>query len=184
MFIGAFGAWCVNPWIPAYLGTLGIQREKVPLVTFYIMLGGLAGYSLYGFISDWLGRKLTFQVFFLGMTGALASFGFFPSQAWFRGESGIPVVLIVLLGGLVAFSLGYFSGYGTLFAELYPTRVRSRGMGFCYSIGLVGGALGPACTGYLSARMEIGWAFVIASLVFLVGAMLIPLFPETKGKLL
>jgi MFS family permease len=182
MFIGSFGAWSVNPWIPVYLGQLGIPQEKVPLLTFYIMTAALAGYLLYGFISDWLGRRLTFQIFFLGMAGALASFGFLPMQTWVKGGSGNPAAVIVLLGGLVAFFLGYFSGYGALFAELYPTRVRSRGMGFCYSLGTVGGALGPASTGYLSASLGIGWAFVIASLVFLIGSFLVPLFPETKGK--
>lgn len=181
MFIGAFGAWSVNPWIPIYLGQLGIPGAKIPLLTFYIMIGGLAGYLLYGFISDRVGRRLTFQIFFLGMAGALASFGYLPMQGWFKG-SGNPAALIVLLGGLVAFFLGYFSGYGALFAELYPTRVRSRGMGFCYSLGLVGGALGPASTGYLAARVGLGWALVIASLVFLIGSSLVPLFPETKGK--
>jgi len=182
MFIGAFGAWSVNPWIPIYLSQLGIPEEKVALLTFYIMGGALAGYLLYGFISDWLGRRLTFQIFFFGMAGALASFGFLPMQSWVKGGSGTPAALIVLLGGLVAFFLGYFSGYGALFAELYPTRVRSRGMGFCYSLGSVGGALGPASTGYLSASLGIGWAFVIASLVFLIGSILVRLFPETKGK--
>ena len=37
---------------------------------------------------------------------------------------------IVLMGVAVAFFLGYYSGYGTLLAELFPTRVRSRGNGF------------------------------------------------------
>ena len=55
-------------------------------------------------------------------------------------------------------------------------------MGFCYSLGTVGGALGPVSTGYLSESMGIGWAFVIASVVFLIGSFLVPLFPETKGK--
>ena len=182
MFIGSFGAWSVNPWIPIYLRQLGTAQEKVPLLTFYIMVGALAGYLSYGFISDRLGRRLTFQIFFLGMAGALASFGFLPMLTWVKGGSANPAALIVLLGALVAFFLGYFSGYGALFAELYPTRVRSRGMGFCYSLGSVGGALGPASTGYLSASLGIGWAFVIAALVFLIGSILVPLFPETKGK--
>ena len=182
MFIGAFGAWSVNPWIPIYLGQLGFPGEKIPLLTFYIMVGALAGYLLYGFISDWLGRKLTFRIFFLGMAGTLAAFGYLPMQAWVKGGPGNPAFLTVLLGGVMAFFLGYFSGYGTLFAELFPTRLRSRGIGFCYSLGSVGGALGPVSTGYLSASLGVGWAFVIASAVFLVGSFLVPLFPETKGK--
>jgi MFS family permease len=145
-----------------------------------IMGGAFAGYAVHGFISDRLGRKVTFQLFFLGMVGALVSFGFVPSQAWFvKGDAEVP---IVLMGAAVAFFLGYYSGYGALLAELFPTRVRSRGMGFCYSIGGTGSALGPPATAYLSSLFGIGRAFMIVSMVFLIGALLIRLFPETKGK--
>jgi MFS family permease len=181
MFIGAFGAWAVNPWIPTYLVTLGIQTEKVPLLTLFIMVGAFIGYAVHGLISDRLGRKVTFQLFFLGMVGALASFGFIPSQSWFFGGADY-LIPIVLMGAAVAFFLGYYSGYGTLLAELFPTRVRSRGMGFCYSVGGIGTALGPAATGYLSSIFGIGTAFMIISIIFLIGAMLIRLFPETMGK--
>lgn len=181
MFIGAFGAWAVNPWIPTYLANLGIPAEKVPLLTLLIMVGAFIGYTVHGFISDRLGRKITFQLFFLGMAVALGSFGFIPSQTWFVRGAG-SLVPIVLMGVAVAFFLGYYSGYGTLLAELFPTRVRSRGMGFCYSVGGIGMALGPAATGYLSSLFGTGRAFMIVSIVFLIGSILIRLFPETMGK--
>jgi MFS family permease len=181
MFIGAFGAWAVNPWIPTYLANLGIPAEKVPLLTLLIMVGAFIGYTVHGFISDRLGRKITFQLFFLGMAVALGSFGFIPSQTWFVRGAG-SLIPIVLMGVAVAFFLGYYSGYGTLLAELFPTRVRSRGMGFCYSVGGIGMALGPAATGYLSSLFGTGRAFMIVSIVFLIGSILIRLFPETMGK--
>jgi MFS family permease len=181
MFIGAFGAWAIYPWIPIYLTNLGIPAEKVPLLTLLIMVGAFIGYTVHGFISDRLGRKITFQLFFLGLAGALGSFGFIPSQTWFVRGAG-SLIPIVLMGGAVAFFLGYFSGYGTLLAELFPTRVRSRGMGFCYSVGGIGTALGPAATGYLSSLFGIGGAFMIVSVIFLIGSMLIRLLPETMGK--
>jgi len=182
MFIGAFGAWSLNPWIPIYLGTLGVGAERIPVLTLLIMTGAFAGYSLYGFISDRLGRRITFQIFFIGMAVGLASFGFIPTRTWFAGEGGAPMIWIVLLGGWATFFLGYFSGYGSLFAELFPTRVRSRGISFCYSIGGVGGAIGPASTGYLSSFLGLGNAFVIVSVTFLIGSAVVSLFPETKGK--
>ena len=181
MFIGAFGAWAVNPWIPIYLANLGIPAEKVPFLTSLIMVGAFIGYTVHGFISDRLGRKITFQLFFLGMVVALGSFGFSPSQTWFVRGAG-SLIPIVLMGVAVAFFLGYYSGYGTLLAELFPTRVRSRGMGFCYSVGGIGMALGPAATGYLSSLFGIGRAFMIVSIIFLIGSFLIRLFPETMGK--
>jgi MFS family permease len=182
VFIGSFGAWSLNPWIPVYLAGLGVPPEKIPLFTFFIMTGALTGYALYGFISDGLGRKLTFKVFFIGMAVGLASFGLIPSRNWFLGETGHPIVLTTLLGASAAFFLGYFSGYGSLLAELFPTRIRSRGLGFCYTIGSIGSALGPASTGFISSRVGIGNTFILVSLIFLIGAAAVSLFPETRGK--
>jgi MFS family permease len=182
VFIGSFGAWSLNPWIPGYLGELGIAPDSVPLLTLWIMVGALTGYALYGFISDRLGRKFTFQIFFIGMALGLASFGFLPSRAWFVAKGGNPVLSTVFLGATATFFLGYFSGYGSLLSELFPTRVRGRGVGFCYTVGSIGSAIGPASTALLSSLLGIGNTFVIVSLTFLIGAVAVSRFPETRGK--
>ena len=180
VFIGSFGAWSFNPWIPAYLAELGIAPGPIPLLTLWIMAGALTGYALYGFISDRLGRKLTFQIFFIGMAVGLASFGCLPSHTTIDGDRA--VLSTVFLGGSAAFFLGYFSGFGSLLSELFPTRVRGRGVGFCYTIGSLGSAIGPASTGFLSSFYGIGNTFVMVSLVFLIGTVVISRFPETIGK--
>ena len=182
MFLGAFGAWSVNPWIPVYLGDLGIPQGQIPWMTFLVMLGALPGYLLYGVISDRLGRKATFRLYFSGMALALIGFGFFTSQSGWMGKTEVSTFRILILGMPVTFFLGYFSGYGALFAELFPTRVRSRGIGFCYTMGGIGGGLGPAFTGHLSAGFGMGAAFMIAAVPFLIGSFFILLFPETRGK--
>ncbi len=182
MLLGAFGAWSVNPWIPVYLGHLGIPQEQIPLITFFIMLGALPGYLLYGFISDHLGRKAAFRLFFSGMALALILFGFFTSQGGGMGETEVSTFRILVLGMPVTFFLGYFSGYGALFAEIFPTRVRSRGIGFCYTMGGIGAGLGPVFTGHLSASFGMGIAFMIAAVPFVIGSFFILLFPETRGK--
>jgi MFS family permease len=148
------------------------------------MLGALTGYALYGFISDRLGRKLTFQIFFIGMAIGLACFGFLPSREGFPTAMGSSIVPTLLLGAFATFFLGYFSGYGSLLAELFPTRVRGRGLGFCYTIGSIGTAVGPASTGMLSSQVGIGNAFIIVSIIFLIGAGVVSFFPETRGKTL
>ncbi|HSR10749.1 MAG TPA: MFS transporter, partial [Thermodesulfobacteriota bacterium] len=136
--------------------------------------------TAHGVVSDRVGRKTAFHIYFLGMVATLAAFGLLPSPAW-SGKGG-PSVLIILMGAAVAFFLGFYSGYGSLLAELFPTNVRSRGVGFCYSVGGIGTALGPAVTGYLSSMFGIGPSFVIISVVFLAASMLIRLLPETAGK--
>ena len=98
------------------------------------------------------------------------------------GGTEISTFRILVLGMPVTFFLGYFSGYGALFAELFPTQVRSRGIGFCYTMGGIGAGLGPVFTGHLSARFGMGIAFMIAAIPFVIGSFFILLFPETRGK--
>lgn len=116
------------------------------------------------------------------VTVGIASFGLIPSRNWFMGEEKHPIVLTAFLGALATFFLGYFSGYGALLAELFPTRVRSRGLGFCYTIGSIGSAIGPASTGSMASLLGIGNTFAIVSVTFLIGAAIVSLFPETKGR--
>jgi MFS family permease len=93
-----------------------------------------------------------------------------------------PVLSTVFLGATATFFLGYFSGYGSLLSELFPTRVRGRGVGFCYTVGSIGSAIGPASTALFSSHFGIGNTFVIVSLTFLIGAVAVSRFPETRGS--
>ena len=60
-------------------------------------------------------------------------------------------ILWVLGFPLGFFASGYFSGIGAFLTELYPTRLRGSGQGFCYNFGRGIGALFPFLVGALSA---------------------------------
>ena len=48
---------------------------------------------------------------------------------------------LLLLGPFVAFfATGYFSGFGAVTAEIYPTDIRATAQGFTYNIGRVASA--------------------------------------------
>ena len=74
---------------------------------------------------------------------------------------------------------------GAFLTELYPTRLRGSGQGFCYNFGRGIGALFPALVGYLSASMSLGNAIAIfavgAYALFFVAAYALP---ETRGRVL
>jgi MFS family permease len=81
------------------------------------------------------------------------------------------------------FASGYFSGLGAFLTELFPTRLRGSGQGFCYNFGRGMGALFPALVGYFSSQYGLAAAIavfaVIAYGVFLAAALLLP---ETRGR--
>ena len=64
--------------------------------------------------------------------------------------------MLLLLGPLVAFfGTGYYSGFGAVIAELYPTSVRATAAGFCYNIGRIASAAAPFIVGSMAATQRL-----------------------------
>lgn len=74
---------------------------------------------------------------------------------------------------------------GAFLTELYPTRLRGSGQGFCYNFGRGVGALFPALVGYLSTTMTLANAIAIFA-VAAYGLFFLAAFalPETRGRIL
>ena len=84
--------------------------------------------------------------------------------------------------------LSLFSGYAIYFPELFPTYLRSTGTSFCYNVGRFVAAGGPLMLGYLTSQVFAGqaeplrYAGVALSSVFLLGLLVLPFAPETRGR--
>jgi hypothetical protein len=80
-------------------------------------------------------------------------------------------------------TLSVFAGYSIYFPELFPTRLRGTGVGFCYNTVRYLAAPAPSLLGHLS-----GWvgsfrhAAVLMCAIYLVGMIALIWAPETKGK--
>jgi MFS family permease len=94
-------------------------------------------------------------------------------------------VALLLLGPFVAFfGTGYFSGFGALTAEIFPTRVRARLQGLTYNVGRALSALAPFIVGALAGAFGLGAAFSVVSFAFVAAAMAWRWIPETAGRAL
>jgi dipeptide/tripeptide permease len=88
-----------------------------------------------------------------------------------------------VLGPFVAFfGTGYFSGFGPMTAELYPTAVRATAQGFTYNTGRLASAVAPFAVGSLAQAQGFALAFSITGVAFLLAAIAWIWIPETRGK--
>jgi MFS family permease len=175
------GYWGLFTWLPAFLsaprnaGGAGLDIMKTSAWVFAMQTGALAGYLSFGVLADRFGRRPVFVLFVLSAALLTPIFGLLP--AW-GGEVYLPWI-----APLVGFAgSGYFSVFGAMLAELYPTPVRSLGVGFTYNVGRILGAAAPVAVGALADRQGIGSALALNSAFFCAAAALIFLLPETRNK--
>jgi MFS family permease len=139
-----------------------------------MQVGMWFGYVTFGFVSDRLGRKPTYVTYLL--VAAVLVFLY--------GATTTPAILL-LLGPFVAFfGTGYFSGFGAVSAELYPTAIRATAQGLTYNIGRLASAVAPLVVGTMAQTGGFGAAFTMTSIAFLVAAAFWLLIPETRGRAL
>jgi hypothetical protein len=137
------------------------------------------------FVAERWGRRIAFTMFFA------ASFflTIFVFQTMGTGITGNPQRDVIIMQPILGFCvLAIFGGYAIYFPELFPTRLRSTGVSFCYNIGRFAAAAGPATLGLLSAYVFVNtdepmrWAGAVMSVTFILGIIFAWLGPETKGQ--
>jgi MFS family permease len=130
------------------------------------------GYVTFGFVSDRIGRKTTYITYLL--TAAALLFIYVTVR-----QPG----LLLALGPFVAFfATGYFSGFGAVTAEIYPTAIRASAQGFTYNIGRIVSAAAPWTVGSLAQSYGFGPALTVSSVAFVLAAIVWIWIPETKGR--
>ncbi len=171
------GYYAVTFWVPRFL----TAERKLSIVnsTGYLaalIVGSFIGYLVGAWLADRIGRRNLFLIFSLGAIAVVLVY----TQVQLTNE-----VLWVLGFPLGFFASGYFSGVGAFLTELYPTRLRGSGQGFCYNFGRGIGALFPFLVGALSTTTTLANAIAIFAVaaygVFFLAAFALP---ETRGKVL
>jgi Arabinose efflux permease len=183
---GVVGLWGVSLWIPELIREALVN---VPAATrsHYVSLGALlqdcgAFLGIYAFtlLTARIGRRPAFAISFVA---ALAATVLTFSSLHRPGQI---LWMIPLLGFATMLAIG---GYAIYLPELYPTRLRSSGVGFTYNAGRIIAAMGPFLLGSLTmafqnAGMQSPFraAAISLSSVYLIGVVAIAFAPETRGQ--
>jgi MFS family permease len=175
-----FGYWGLFTWIPAYLslpveqGGRGLDLLRTTGWLVAMGVGKWFGYALFGFFADSWGRRRSYVAYLLAAAALVPLYGT-ASRPW----------SLLLLGPFVAFfGTGFFSGFGAIASELFPTEIRATAMGLSYNLGRGLSAAAPFAVGLLASRYGLGSAFFLQAGAFLVAALLALALPETRGKAL
>ena len=188
--------WSCNAFIPTVsTGLANVEAARLGLdalattqlveswkatATNVFNLGGLIGTLLTVPIAKTLGRRAMFGLYFAASAVAImAAFGpeIAPEQ---RLYMYFPI-------GLTVF--GVFGSFTYYLPELFPTRLRGTGSGFCYNAGRVIAAAGPFLVGSIASRGADSLASAMGLLFWvgvvpLVGLAMLPWVIETRGRLL
>jgi MFS family permease len=169
--------WFTYSWLPGYLHQ---QRHFTLTKSAAWMLvtqaGGLLGYLTFGWVADKLGRRPAYSIYSVIMAVGLVMI----TLMW--NTVVVYPTLILSFMFLVGFGTGMFSGYGPLFAELYPTGIRNTAMGSAFNLARGVQFFTPVAIVAISMRYGLGGGISIAALFALLTGAWIWVFPETKGR--
>ncbi|MCZ7640899.1 MAG: MFS transporter [Verrucomicrobia bacterium] len=151
------------------------------IASIMINVGAFAGMWTFSILNERIGRRPSFGLAFV-LALVCTALGF----ALIRQQSDL-----FWLVPLMAFGqFGLFAGYAIYFPELFPTRLRSTGVSFCYNVGRFVAAAGPLTLGLLTSKvfghlpglLPLRYAGISLCAVFLIGLAALPFAPETKGQ--
>ena len=195
---GIIGLWSIGFWLPELVREVvkGGTAEQRSNQDYYVsmamvLFNGAAAVGTYLFaaLMTKVGRRPAFAFMFIfAIFAVLGVFGFMktPEQIWWMAP-------ILGLG-----TLTIFGGYSIYFPELFPTRLRASGVGFCYNTARYLGALAPLSLGTLAGwysgkdmkflssigGVDSGFRYAAFSvaIVFVIGLVALLWAPETKDK--
>lgn len=176
--IGSWGGLTLLPSMVQQMvktGSAGLSAKDAVSYSFMLMmLGATAGYLSLAFLSAYLGRRLCYFLFWSG--AFLVSIHVFTEvnrlDDWLLW---MPVYGFFVIGG--------FGTFATYLPELFPTRVRATGQGFCWNMARLITGLGPISIGVLLHQFgSFAGVATALSTIFLLGLVVVWFGPETRGR--
>jgi MFS family permease len=192
--IALIGWWGINAFIPIVstglaqetakaqgldkAATLALVEGWKATTTNVFNLGGLIGTLLTIPAAKVMGRRPMFGIYyFLSGVAILATFGLdLPPETRLYMYFFIGVTIF-----------GVFGSFTYYLPELFPTRLRGTGAGFCYNVGRIIAAGGPFLVGMVASRGADSLASAMRVLFWIgvvpfVGVLLLPWVIETKHR--
>jgi putative MFS transporter len=183
------GVYGITLWAPSlFVLLLKVSPQEAAKMMILLSVSGFIGRLSFSFFSEWLGRRNSGALLGLG-AGILTIVAGYNYDATLFGVSAFWLLLALAF----FFADGGFALVGPYAAEVWPSHLRTTGMGSAYGFGGIGKIIGPVglalivgSGNYLKPDVplpQIPTAFVYLGCWFLMaGAVYYFLGIETKGK--
>jgi MFS family permease len=168
--------WFTYTWLPKYLyDNLGLSMARSGVWMLVTQAGGLLGYLAFGSMADRKGRRVAYTVFSaVWAVGLLA-------VTWFWGMIAVRPWVTLPFMFLVGFGTGNFSGYGPIFSEIFPTRVRNTAMGTAFNLARGVQFFTPLIITSIATRYGLGGGISLAAFFAVFTGIWVWTLPETRG---
>jgi MFS family permease len=168
--------WFTYTWLPKYLyNNLGFSMARSGLWMLTTQAGGFLGYLAFGVLADRKGRRVAYSAFSaVWAVGLLA-------VTWFWGTIAVWPWLTLVFMFLVGLGTGNFSGYGPIFSEIFPTRVRNTAMGTAFNLARGVQFFTPLIITTVAARYGLGGGISLAAFFAVFTGIWVWTLPETRG---
>jgi AAHS family 4-hydroxybenzoate transporter-like MFS transporter len=179
-FVSLLDIYLLSSWLPTVFHNAGVTLSLSVVATAVFQGGGVVASLILGIFIDRFGafRTVAFiyllGAVFVALLGHTHSIGLIMGAAFFAGAG--------IVGGQ--------TGTNVLAATLYPTYIRSTGVGWGLGIGRIGSILGPIFGGLmLSLHFPLATIFLVAAISAFIGGAAIYLMgraqpaPSTKDIL-
>jgi AAHS family benzoate transporter-like MFS transporter len=142
----------LNTWLPKLMAANGYSLGSSLSFLITLNIGAVIGGLCSGWLADRFGGKPTLILFFAVAAVSIGLLGYKQS----------PIVLNILLMAAGATTIGTLCIAHAFAAQLYPSGIRSTGVGWAAAAGRFGAMAGPALGGYLLAqKFAITFSFLV-----------------------
>ncbi|MBK5145689.1 MFS transporter [Budviciaceae bacterium BWR-B9] len=169
---GLIGYWGCTTWLPLFLTQdRGLSLENMSLFFVVLNVGMFVGYNVFGVVADKVGRRTALIWSFIGTAITL------PIYVSMTGE-----MALLIMGPVYAFFTAFVGLMGSYFPELFPTRVRTIGAGFCFNIGRGVSAFAPFAMGFIAQSYGLVTGIMICAVFFCLAGFMMFALPNIDGK--
>jgi AAHS family 4-hydroxybenzoate transporter-like MFS transporter len=131
-------------WLPTFfLSMAGIPIQRFAVYAMIGFTGGLVGTLCMGWLMDRFRASRIIPLFYLGLAASFVGLAFVPF--------GTPIFIGIMIG-MSLFQVGGQTGLNTLMTQIYPTSMRSTGIGWAGGAGRIGGVILPLFGGFAVAQ--------------------------------